>query len=379
MRPSARSGNMFLKQKSEYGRCCMPLLLEQRLALGGAMADTHRGGRASVLRLAPDSRPPAFYPVMEGRSPYFMARPTVCIEDLVLEHMRTSTARGAHHRGRARTSQFSLGWSGGWGRGSRVPPFVNGCRRIRVSRRRVSPNSSSKGVARWMESHARLRGRGHPPGRWRSWWPLGRHPSDCDVTSPSLTDAAIRLGRTPELCLDPRRPPPYHHREGRLHINPGEERSRWITEVGGQPIVQRNRTAVRKLLRATDDSDRSTRTLAPAPGAATEERMGEDGCSRDDVAVYQGETPPLPNGIPTYTVEILNVCVSGCVVSDIHVSCGWFSSARLINPRIFRRVGFDDCLVNDGAALPPGGSVSFQYANTYRYPLYVSSLACGTL
>ena len=76
------------------------------------------------------------------------------------------------------------------------------------------------------------------------------------------------------------------------------------------------------------------------------ERMG-DSCSKDDIVVYQGATAPLPNGIPTYTVQILNVCLSGCAVSDIHVTCGWFSSARLINPRIFRRIRFDDCLVND--------------------------------
>ncbi|KAJ0981932.1 hypothetical protein J5N97_010187 [Dioscorea zingiberensis] len=107
-----------------------------------------------------------------------------------------------------------------------------------------------------------------------------------------------------------------------------------------------------------------------------EERMGEGTCSTEDIALYQGATSPLPNGIPTYTVEVLNVCVSGCAVANIHVSCGWFSSARLINPRVFRRLRFDDCLVNDGAALAAGESLSFQYANTFRYPLAVSSVSC---
>ncbi|EHA8589402.1 TPD1 protein, partial [Cocos nucifera] len=106
------------------------------------------------------------------------------------------------------------------------------------------------------------------------------------------------------------------------------------------------------------------------------ERMGVESCSKDDVVVYQGATAPLPNGIPTYTVQVLNVCSTGCAVADIHVSCGWFSSARLINPRVFRRLGYDDCLVNDGAVLRPGQSLSFQYANTYPYPLYVSSVSC---
>ncbi|KAF3326750.1 TPD1 protein [Carex littledalei] len=106
-------------------------------------------------------------------------------------------------------------------------------------------------------------------------------------------------------------------------------------------------------------------------------RMGIDTCSKDDVMVYQGATAPLPNGIPTYTVQILNTCMSGCVVSNIHLSCGWFSSARLINPSVFRRLRYDDCLVNNGGPLSPGQSLSFQYANTYQYQLDVSSVVCN--
>ncbi|KAK4484996.1 hypothetical protein RD792_007603 [Penstemon davidsonii] len=100
-------------------------------------------------------------------------------------------------------------------------------------------------------------------------------------------------------------------------------------------------------------------------------------CSKDNILVYQGATSPLPSGIPTYTVEIQNVCVFGsCSISDIHLSCEWFSSARLVDPKIFRRVGYNDCLVNDGQPINPGESLSFQYANTFKYPLSVSSVAC---
>ncbi|ERN17759.1 hypothetical protein AMTR_s00047p00097450 [Amborella trichopoda] len=107
------------------------------------------------------------------------------------------------------------------------------------------------------------------------------------------------------------------------------------------------------------------------------DRIG-DSCSRDDIEVYQGDTRPLPNGIPTYTVQILNVCLrSNCDISAIHLRCGWFSSARMINPKIFRRLGFNDCLVNDGRPLRSGGSLSFQYANSFRYPLSVSSVICS--
>ncbi|KAF3320003.1 TPD1 protein [Carex littledalei] len=106
-------------------------------------------------------------------------------------------------------------------------------------------------------------------------------------------------------------------------------------------------------------------------------RIGIDTCSKDDVVVYQGATAPLPTGIPTYTVQILNMCMSGCVMSHIHLSCGWFSSARLINPSVFRRLRYGDCLVNDGGPLSPGQSLSFQYANTYQYQLEVSSVVCN--
>ncbi|XP_048138438.1 TPD1 protein homolog 1-like [Rhodamnia argentea] len=106
-------------------------------------------------------------------------------------------------------------------------------------------------------------------------------------------------------------------------------------------------------------------------------RMWGERCSRADIVINQGPTSPLPSGIPTYTVEIVNACVTGCDISHIHLNCGWFSSARLINPRIFKRLRYNDCLVNDGKPLTNGDTLSFQYANTYSYPLSVSSVVCS--
>ncbi|CAN6883743.1 unnamed protein product, partial [Brassica oleracea] len=125
----------------------------------------------------------------------------------------------------------------------------------------------------------------------------------------------------------------------------------------------KNRTGVsRKLL------------LSPDIGDGTK-RIGEE-CSKDDLVVFQGSTVPLPNGVPAFTVEIINACASDCSVTEIHVSCGWFSSVRLVNPRVFRRLSYDDCLVNDGQPLSPGQTLSFQYANSFSYPLSVSSVSC---
>ncbi|XP_022776329.1 protein TAPETUM DETERMINANT 1-like [Durio zibethinus] len=114
-------------------------------------------------------------------------------------------------------------------------------------------------------------------------------------------------------------------------------------------------------------------------GTAMEEpiRSSGDKCTKADIMINQGPTAPLPSGIPTYTVEIANECATGCDISDIHLNCGWFSSAHLINPKIFKRLGYNDCLVNDGKPLIHGGTISFQYANTFLYPLSVSSLVCS--
>ncbi|KAE8657153.1 TPD1 protein-like protein 1 [Hibiscus syriacus] len=106
-------------------------------------------------------------------------------------------------------------------------------------------------------------------------------------------------------------------------------------------------------------------------------RIRGEKCSKADIEINQGPTAPLPCGIPTYTVEILNICATGCDISGIHVTCGWFSSAHLINPNIFKRLSYNDCLVNDGKPLINGGVIEFQYANTFSYPLSVSSVVCS--
>ncbi|XVF49563.1 hypothetical protein PTKIN_Ptkin04bG0022800 [Pterospermum kingtungense] len=106
-------------------------------------------------------------------------------------------------------------------------------------------------------------------------------------------------------------------------------------------------------------------------------RIRGEKCTKADIVINQGPTAPLPNGIPTYTVEIVNMCVTGCDISGIHLNCGWFSSAHLINPKIFKRLRYNDCLVNDGKPLVNGGTLSFQYANTFLYPLSVSRVVCS--
>ncbi|KAK2449279.1 protein TAPETUM DETERMINANT [Trifolium repens] len=98
-------------------------------------------------------------------------------------------------------------------------------------------------------------------------------------------------------------------------------------------------------------------------------------CSKSTIEIKQAPATPL-NGIPQYRVEIANTCNSGCNITNIHVDCGMFSSARLINPTIFKRLNYSDCLVNDGKPFPNGNIISFVYANTFPYSFSVSNLTC---
>ncbi|XP_014757836.1 TPD1 protein homolog 1B-like [Brachypodium distachyon] len=111
-------------------------------------------------------------------------------------------------------------------------------------------------------------------------------------------------------------------------------------------------------------------------GGSRPEISSPDGCSKENVVVYQNDAPNLPSGIPAYSVEVINSC-AGCTVHDVHLSCGNFGSTELVDPAQFRRIAYDDCLVNDGKPMGPGDSVSFHYSNSFWYPLKVASVACN--
>ncbi|KAJ1386018.1 Tetratricopeptide-like helical domain superfamily [Sesbania bispinosa] len=91
--------------------------------------------------------------------------------------------------------------------------------------------------------------------------------------------------------------------------------------------------------------------LRSGTGMVEPDRIWGDKCIKSDIIINQGPTTPLPSGIPTNTVEIMNMCVSGCNIFGIHLTCDWFSSARLINPKVFKRLCYNDYLVNDGRLL----------------------------
>ncbi|MCL7044568.1 hypothetical protein MKW94_017826 [Papaver nudicaule] len=99
-------------------------------------------------------------------------------------------------------------------------------------------------------------------------------------------------------------------------------------------------------------------------------------CPYETIQITQSSVDPLPGGLPQHLVVICNICSTNCIVSHVHLSCGAFSSAQLIPPNDFRRVRYNDCLVNGGRQMIPGDCISFNYAESFPYPLAVSSVEC---
>ncbi|XP_061349093.1 TPD1 protein homolog 1-like [Gastrolobium bilobum] len=94
-------------------------------------------------------------------------------------------------------------------------------------------------------------------------------------------------------------------------------------------------------------------------------------CTNRDISISQSREST--SGIPLYVVQIVNTCVSECAPYDIHLHCGWFASARIINPRLFKRLSYDDCLVNGGKPLASSQIIRFTYSNSFMYPLAFKS------
>ncbi|KAG0590675.1 hypothetical protein KC19_1G118400 [Ceratodon purpureus] len=64
-------------------------------------------------------------------------------------------------------------------------------------------------------------------------------------------------------------------------------------------------------------TDRTLRIEGIFPGTS---------CSNRDISIFQGRDSPA-NGIPQYSVQISNNCIS-CDPWNIHIFCGSFASAR---------------------------------------------------
>ncbi|CAK9263813.1 unnamed protein product [Sphagnum jensenii] len=95
--------------------------------------------------------------------------------------------------------------------------------------------------------------------------------------------------------------------------------------------------------------------------------LAPNGCTNKDISIMQSRDGSA--GIPQYSVQIVNTCISECAPTNIHVYCGWFASSPPPNPNTFTRLAYNDCLVNGGRPLAQGSIVEFQYANSFMYAL----------
>ncbi|KAF4361541.1 hypothetical protein F8388_007557 [Cannabis sativa] len=123
--------------------------------------------------------------------------------------------------------------------------------------------------------------------------------------------------------------------EGRS-INGG---AKWSEEKNTALLKSRSSTEIHRKL--SSGTEKESARIEPHRIRGSDESAN---CSTLDITVSQGPTSPLPRGIPTFSVEIINNCFTGCTISNIHLKCGWFSSDNLIDPKIFKRLNFDDCL-----------------------------------
>lgn len=96
-----------------------------------------------------------------------------------------------------------------------------------------------------------------------------------------------------------------------------------------------------------------------------------DVCTNKDISITQ--RPADSMGIPQFSVQIVNTCMSECAPSDIHVYCGWFASSPPPNLNTFARLAYNDCLVNGGKALNHANIIEFDYFNSFMYPLRLKS------
>ncbi|CAM6018670.1 unnamed protein product [Sphagnum balticum] len=90
-------------------------------------------------------------------------------------------------------------------------------------------------------------------------------------------------------------------------------------------------------------------------------------CTNKDISITQSRLGST--GIPQYSVQIVNTCISECAPTNVHVYCGWFASSPPPNPNTFTRLAYNDCLVNGGRPLAAGSIVEFQYSNSFMYAL----------
>ncbi|KAF8736413.1 hypothetical protein HU200_014348 [Digitaria exilis] len=100
------------------------------------------------------------------------------------------------------------------------------------------------------------------------------------------------------------------------------------------------------------------------------------GCdAMNDVVVHQDTGNRHSSGPTEFTVKVSND--ARVPVSGIHLWCGYsFRTVTPVDPAVVSLVKHGDCLLNDGGAISPGGSVSFAYTSYIRYDMKLLAATC---
>jgi hypothetical protein len=188
-----------------------------------------------------------------------------------------------------------------------------------------------------------------------SWSPQTLHEQPQIMINPSWSPRTVHEQR--QITTNPSWSPRTVHDQRQIMINP---------RSSPQLTVYEHRHAVPKEMLVLQH-----RKLLRAGSTAT------PSCSMADLSITQGLSG-YSNGIPAYTVQIVNLCLNpNCQLSNIHVACEEFSSARPLDALVFQRLSYNDCFLMNGAPLRAGESVAFDYANSSEYPMYVISADVG--
>ncbi|CAK9186330.1 unnamed protein product [Ilex paraguariensis] len=117
--------------------------------------------------------------------------------------------------------------------------------------------------------------------------------------------------------------------------------------------------------------------LSPFTSTCSDDTGGSRrACCPSDIQIYQWPSGYTGLHEPEFTVVIVNEAWLVDGVFDVQISCGEFASTKLINPMIFRRIGFGKCLLKDGKKISPGEVISFQYSNVLPYTFSVVEVKC---
>lgn len=143
-----------------------------------------------------------------------------------------------------------------------------------------------------------------------------------------------------------------------------------LLHLGGNSMIQR---PYRKLLGLNHPSSLVTKTSEFSSKIRDDEinqNLNFGGCTYSQVVVTQ-KGSYLADGTPMFQVSVINNCLT-CAMQNVHIACGDFASAVAVDPAIFKKLDYNDCILNNGYPIAPMTLLYFEYASSFSYPMQVS-------